>query len=139
MSIVKVAHQTSVSVGEYFVRVIANNAISDFIIIEDLTGGGITGKVYVPATEGVLWLKVENNHLIILLSAPSGVSAISTHEKWSESRLSFKPGETFVFHYTSTTMDDPSDRDEATGYQMGATDILFIKIDFTEDTISTYE
>ena len=139
MSIVKVTHQTSVSVGQYFIRVSANKGLSDYIIIDKITGGGLTGEVNIPATDGILWLKVEGNQLTILSSAPSGVSAINTHERWSECRLFIKSGETFVFHYSGTSMDDPNDRDEATGYQMDSTDILYIKIDYTEDTITAYE
>ncbi len=140
MSITKNSYQTSHSIKPYYVRVQEDLSRSDFIIIDDVEYNGNQGSLYKETNGGTIWIKVEtNSQVTVLSSAPSGVTPFTpSHTGWTRSRI-YIQGETFVVHYSSIPMDDATNRDEVTGYSMDSfDDVLYIKIDHSADTVTIY-
>ena len=135
-------YDPSHSVQPYFVRVTKDAAQADFIIIDDIEYGGGQGSLLEEVSGSIVWLQIEiNNKITQLLSPPNEVSGFSpSHSDLSQLRIYVKSSEVFVIHYTTTDMDDASDRDEVTGYQLGtSSDILYVKIDHAADKLTIHQ
>lgn len=141
MAITKNTYQTNHAINPYYVRIVEDSNRTDFVIIDDWTTGGFAGNLNVQASGATIWIKIEANcQVTVLASAPSSVTAFTpAHSEWSLTRIYIVSGETFVVHYSGTPMDDATNRDAVTGYQMNASDVLYIKIDHSADTVTAYQ
>lgn len=133
MSVIRNTYGTSVSIQPYLVRVKKNLDLQESIIIDD------DQVVSMVVTQTEVWLKVETDCKITVLSeAPSGVSAFTpSHSNFDKTLVLIKAAETFVVEHSGTPF-TPDTRSAVTGYQQGAMDILYIKIDHTANTTTIY-
>ena len=134
MSVIRNTYATSLNVQPYFVRIEKNLAQEEEIIIED--DSVISMAV---SDRQVVWIKVETDcQLTVLSGQPSGVTAFSpNHSDLDKTLIRVKSAETFIIRHSATPM-DTSNRTNITGYQIGATDIMYIKIDHAANTTTIY-
>ena len=134
MSVIRNTYSTSLSVQPYLVRVKKNPDVQESVIIDD----DIIINMTVSEQE-IVWLKVETDcNITVLSEAPSGVTAFTpNHSNLDKTLVLIKAAETFVVEHSGTPM-TPDNRTAVTGYQQGATDTIFIKIDHTANTTTIY-
>jgi hypothetical protein len=134
MSVILNTYSTSLSIQPYLVRVKKNPEAQESIIIDDEVIINMT-----VSEQEIVWLRVETDCKITVLSeAPSGVSAFTpSHSNFDKTLVLIKAAETFVVEHSGTPL-TPDTRSAITGYQQGAMDILYIKIDHTANTITIY-
>lgn len=132
MSVIRNTYNTTLSIQPYLVRVKKNLDLQESIIIDDDGSVGMT-----ISDQTVVWLRVGTDCQISVLSeAPTGVSTFTpNHSNFDQTLILIKSAETFVVEHNSTTLET---RTAITGYQMGATDTIFIKIDHTANTTTIY-
>lgn len=133
MSVISNTYNTSLSIQPYWVRVKKNPDVQESLIIEDDQVMNMT------VSDPVVWLRVETDCQIAVLStAPSGVTAFTpSHSNFDKTLILIKAAETFVVEHNSTVLNTGT-RTAVTGYQQGAMDVIFIKIDHTANTTTIY-
>ena len=133
MSVIRNTYSTSLSIQPYLVRTKKNPDTQESIIIDD------DQIVNMTITQPEVWLKVETDcNITVLSEAPSGVTAFTpSHSNFDKTLVLIKAAETFVVEHSGTPM-TPDNRTAVTGYQQGATDTIFIKIDHTANTTNIY-
>lgn len=134
MSVIRNTYGTTLSIQPYLIRVNKNLDLQESVIIDDDVVTNMT-----VSNQAVVWLKVETDCKITVLSeAPSGVSAFTpSHSNFDKTLVLIKAAETFVVEHSGTPL-TPDTRSAVTGYQQGAMDILYIKIDHTANTTTIY-
>lgn len=137
MAITKSTVSAGTSFTPNYTRVRKHATQTDAIIIEDVTGGQFNNE----ASGQPIWLKIITGGTIdVLSSAPGGVTAFTPdHSDWSNSRVYAKGGEVLITRYPSEPITDFSNAREATQYSLGSSDTLYLKIDHTANTLTTYE
>ena len=133
MSVIRNTYSTSLSIQPYLVRTKKNPDTQESIIIDD------DQIVNMTITQPEVWLKVETDcNITVLSEAPSGVTAFTpNHSNLDKTLVLIKAAETFVVEHSGTPL-TPDTRTAVTGYQQGATDVIFIKIDHTANTTTIY-
>lgn len=133
MSVISNTYNTSLSIQPYLVRVKKDPDVQESLIIEDDQVLSMT------VSDPVVWLRVETDCQIAVLSTvPSGVTAFTpSHSNFDKTLILIKAAETFVVEHNSTVLNTGT-RTAVTGYQQGATDVIFIKIDHTANTTTIY-
>lgn len=134
MSVIRNTYGTTLSIQPYLIRVNKNLDLQESIIIDD--DGSVSMAI---SDQAVVWLKVETDCKVTVLSeAPSGVSAFTpSHSNLDKTLIFIKAAETFVVEHSGTPL-TPDTKSAVTGYQQGAMDILYIKIDHTANTTTIY-
>lgn len=134
MSIIKNTYSTSLSIQPYLVRVKKNLDAQESVIIEDDVVMSMT-----ISEQTTIWLKVETDcNITVLANAPFGVSAFTpSHEGLDKTLILIKAAETFVVEHNEFPLTTDT-RTAVTGYQQGATDTIFIKIDHSDNTTTIY-
>lgn len=136
MSVEKVSYAPTTSHTPRYIRTEKDSGTS-IIIIDDVTTGGLV-DVHTEVDRQVAWLKIIPGFTSILLDdEPTGITAFSpAHSNWSKTRILVQDSEVFVVKYTSTAK---TTQDEVTGYSMGVSDVVFVKIDQQADTVTVYQ
>jgi hypothetical protein len=134
MSVIKNTYATSLSIQPYLIRVKKNHDAQESIIIDD--DGAINMTI---SEQTIVWLKVETDcNITVLANAPFGVSAFTpSHSNLDKTLILIKAAETFVVEHSELPLSTDT-RTAVTGYQQGATDTIFIKIDHSDNTTSIY-
>lgn len=134
MAIIKNTYDTSLSIQPYLVRVKKNLDVQESVIINDDEVINMT-----ISEQNTVWLKVQTDcNITVLAQAPSGVTPFAaSHEGFAKTLILIKAAETFVVEHSGYPL-TPDTRTAVTGYQHGANDTLFIKIDHASDTTTIY-
>ncbi|HRI61699.1 MAG TPA: hypothetical protein PK228_18295 [Saprospiraceae bacterium] len=136
MSVEKNTYGSATSQNPRYIRAEKDSGTS-IIIIDDVTSGGLV-DVHTEVNREIAWLKISPGFSAALLDdEPSGITAFSpAHSNWSKTRILVQDSEVFVVKYTSTAK---TTQDEVTGYSMGVSDVVFVKIDQQADTVTVYQ
>ncbi len=136
MSVTKNSYSANHSLSPRYIRTEKDTSTS-IIIIDDTMIGDVV-EVHTEVDRQVAWIKIMPGFTTILLDdEPSGITAFSPeHSKWSRTRILVQDAEVFVVKYTTTAK---TTQVEVTGYSMGASDVVFVKIDQPADTVTVYQ
>ncbi|HMX39462.1 MAG TPA: hypothetical protein PK971_01855 [Saprospiraceae bacterium] len=134
MAVIRNTYAADTSIQTYYVRIQKNTDIQEGVIISD--DGPINMEVN---EQTIVWLKVETDcQITVLVSQPSNVNAFTpSHANFDKMRILVKSAETFVVEHSSTIM-SVSTQTAVTGYQQGAFDIIYIKIDHSNNNVTVY-
>jgi len=141
MAIIKNTYSTLQVIDPYFITIEQSAEQADVIIVIDTINNNEPGKINLQLTGDVIWLKVEVDHILTVLSGqPNGISAFTPSVQYlDKARLRLKTAEVFVIEYNNTAKDDELHRTAVTGYQMGTYDKAVIKFDTLNDLIIVYQ
>jgi len=141
MAIIKNTYSTLQVIDPYFITIEQSAEKADVIIVIDTINNNEPGKINLQLTGDVIWLKVEVDHILTVLSGqPNGISAFTPSVQYlDKARLRLKTAEVFVIEYNNTAKDDELHRTAVTGYQMGTYDKAVIKFDTLNDLIIVYQ
>ena len=136
MSIVKSTYSPETIYAPRFIRAEKDNSTS-IIIIDDVTTGGLV-DVHTEIDRPETWLKLTQGYgATVLKDAPSGISSFTPdHDYWSKIRILVQESEVYVILYSSTAKTSQS---QITGYSLGQSDVLYIKIDQNSDKVTAYQ
>lgn len=134
MSVIRNTYATSLNVQPYYVRIEKNPSAQESIIIDDDTVIQMT-----VSNREVVWIKVETDCLLTVLSSePSDIHAFSpNHSDFDKTLIRVKSAETFIIRHSGLPMTN-ANRTDITGYQIGANDVIYIKIDHAANTTTIY-
>ncbi len=141
MAIVRNTYSTLQVIDPYFITIEQSATQADVIIIIDTINNNEPGKINLQLTGDVIWLQMEVDHKLTVLSgAPNGLSAFTPSIQYLEkARLRLKTAEVFAIEYNNTAKDDELHRTAVTGYQMGTFDKAVVKIDTENNLITIYQ
>lgn len=130
MAFIKNQYVTRVSLTPYYVWIKANAV--DGIIIDDFPPSLQVQNRAVIKTDPV-WLAIENDYVVTVLSAaPNNVTAWGRYGDLDATHLKIKGNELFVLGQKSGAPDDE-------GYQFGALDKIYVKLDIKSNTIEIFQ
>lgn len=134
MSVVENNYQTPQTLSPRYQK-IEFDLSQGIIVIDDIAIS--TPEVHTEVDRDTTWIRVRSGFdLTVVGDGPSGLtSLVSGLEKWSEKRLYIKADEVFLVEYDS---DARTTQTAVTGYEFGSEDMIYIKIDREEDTVSIY-
>jgi hypothetical protein len=135
MSVTKTTYAANHSISTRYLRV-EKDAATEIIIIDDVVHLGMV-EVHTEIDKQVAWLRFTPGFgMTVLDEAPSGITAFSpTHGAWVRTRLFAQSSEVFVVMYTSMAKTEQA---EVTGYSMGSSDMVYVKIDQTSGEVTIY-
>jgi hypothetical protein len=136
MAITKNSLQTDFSFSPSFSKIIKQATSNDFIIIDDV----LTGQRVV-SSQPIRWVRItESGSVSEMSDAPTGVTAFSpSHSSWSSSAIYVKDNKVVVIRYPSTPITDFTNSQEVTEYAIGSSDVLYLKIDHSTNTVTAYQ
>lgn len=130
MAFIKNQYSTRVSLTPYYVWIKAN-AIEGIIIEDVLPAMQIQNRAVIK--NNPVWLAIENDYVVTVLSAaPNNATAWGRHDDLDATHLKIKGNELFVLVQKSGAPDDE-------GYQFGALDKIYVKLDITANTIEIFQ
>lgn len=130
MAFIKNQYATRVSLTPYYVWIKAN-AIEGIIIDDVIPAMQIQNRAVIKTDP--VWLAIENDYVVTVLSAaPNNATAWGRHDDLDATHLKIKGNELFVLVQKSGAPDDE-------GYQFGALDKIYVKLDITANTIEVFQ
>jgi hypothetical protein len=139
MSVVKNTYASNQNIFPYNLKIKKDTDVNESIIIDDDIMENQEHLVNTSASGSVVWLKVESGFVLTVLStAPGNVTAFSpNHSDFDKTIIKIKSGEVFVIRHSSTPMSSMN-QSEVTGYQLGTFDLVYIKIDHSNNNVTIY-
>jgi hypothetical protein len=130
MAFIKNQYPTRVSLTPYYVWIKANAV--DGIIIDDVPPAMQIQNRAVLKSDPV-WLAIENDYMITVLSSePKNLINWGRHEDLDTTHLKIKGNELFILGQKTGAPDDE-------GYQFGALDKIYVKLDIKANTIEVFK
>jgi hypothetical protein len=138
MAIIKNTYNPATTVIQPFFVQISKATQGDFIIIDDINAG-YTHKTRHQVDADEVWLELKTDYSITILNqAPANLTHLDQYNRWSDGSIRFKGGEVFVAQRAPGAADDAQPT-ELDGYQLGAMDKLYVKIDRGANTIDVFK
>lgn len=133
MSVIKNTYAANTSIQPYYVRIRKDTDQESIIISDD---GAINMTVN---DQAIVWLKVQTDcQITVLVGEPSGVGAFTpSHANFDKMLILVKAAETFVVEHNSVIM-SVNTQSAVTGYQQGVFDVIYIKVDHNNNSVTIY-